>query len=84
MLDLDHFKQVNDTYGHPAGDRLIEEIADVLRRRTRESDVLARLGGDEFAVLLPRSTPAEARVVGRGDRQGDPRAPTCPRRASSR
>jgi diguanylate cyclase (GGDEF)-like protein len=60
MLDLDHFKQVNDTYGHPAGDRLIEEIADVLRHRTRESDVLARLGGDEFAVLLPRSTPAEA------------------------
>ena len=63
MLDLDHFKQVNDTYGHPAGDRLIEEIADVLRRRTRESDVLARLGGDEFAVLLPRSTPAEARFA---------------------
>jgi diguanylate cyclase (GGDEF)-like protein len=63
MLDLDHFKRVNDTYGHPAGDRLIEEIADVLRRRTRESDVLARLGGDEFAVLLPRSTPAEARFA---------------------
>jgi diguanylate cyclase (GGDEF)-like protein len=63
MLDLDHFKQVNDTYGHPAGDRLIVEIADVLRRRTRESDVLARLGGDEFAVVLPRSTPAEARFA---------------------
>jgi diguanylate cyclase (GGDEF)-like protein len=63
MLDLDHFKQVNDTAGHPAGDRLIEEIAEVLRRRTRESDVLARLGGDEFAVVLPRATPAEARTV---------------------
>ena len=63
MLDLDYFKQVNDSHGHPAGDHLIEEIADVLRRRTRESDVLARLGGDEFAVVLPRCTPAEARVA---------------------
>jgi diguanylate cyclase (GGDEF)-like protein len=63
MLDLDHFKQVNDSLGHPAGDHLIEEIAGVLRGRTRESDVLARLGGDEFAVVLPRCTPAEARVA---------------------
>jgi diguanylate cyclase (GGDEF)-like protein len=63
MLDLDHFKQVNDSYGHPAGDQMIEEIAGVLRQRTRESDVLARLGGDEFAVVLPRCSPAEARVV---------------------
>jgi diguanylate cyclase len=63
MLDLDHFKQVNDTHGHPAGDRLIEEIAGVLRHRTRESDVLARLGGDEFAVILPRCSPVEARLV---------------------
>jgi diguanylate cyclase (GGDEF)-like protein len=63
MLDLDHFKQVNDSRGHPAGDRLIEEIADVLRHRTRESDVLARLGGDEFAIVLPRVSAGEARVV---------------------
>ncbi|HYJ20474.1 MAG TPA: diguanylate cyclase [Solirubrobacterales bacterium] len=63
MLDLDHFKRVNDSYGHPAGDRTIEEIADVLRRRTRESDTLARLGGDEFAIVLPRSSPVEARMV---------------------
>jgi diguanylate cyclase (GGDEF)-like protein len=63
MLDLDHFKQINDTHGHPAGDQLIREIADVLRRRSRESDVLARLGGDEFAVVLPRCSLAEARVV---------------------
>jgi diguanylate cyclase (GGDEF)-like protein len=60
MLDLDYFKQVNDTHGHPAGDRLIREIAAVLRRRTRESDTLARLGGDEFAVVLPRCTAGEA------------------------
>jgi diguanylate cyclase (GGDEF)-like protein len=63
MLDLDHFKQVNDTRGHPAGDQLIVEIAEVLRQRTRESDSLARLGGDEFAVILPRCTLVEARLA---------------------
>jgi diguanylate cyclase (GGDEF)-like protein len=60
MLDLDDFKNVNDTHGHPAGDRLIVEIAEVLRRRTRESDSLGRLGGDEFAVVLPRCSREEA------------------------
>ncbi len=63
MIDLDHFKEVNDTHGHPAGDRLIGEVAAVLQRRSRAGDIVARLGGDEFAVVLPRSTPAEARVV---------------------
>ena len=63
MLDLDRFKQVNDTHGHLAGDHLIIEVADLLRRRTRESDVLARLGGDEFAVILPRCTVGEARLA---------------------
>ncbi|HET7574145.1 MAG TPA: diguanylate cyclase [Solirubrobacterales bacterium] len=63
MLDLDHFKQVNDTLGHPAGDRVIAEIAAVLRNRTRETDVLARLGGDEFAIVLPRCDLAEAQSV---------------------
>lgn len=60
MLDLDHFKLVNDTFGHPAGDKLIVEVADVLRQRGRESDVLARLGGDEFAVILPSVSAEEA------------------------
>ncbi|MBS1863167.1 MAG: diguanylate cyclase [Actinobacteria bacterium] len=63
MLDLDHFKAVNDSHGHPAGDRLIEEVAGVLRKRTREGDVLGRLGGDEFAVALPSCRPDEAGVV---------------------
>jgi diguanylate cyclase (GGDEF)-like protein len=63
VLDLDHFKRVNDSHGHPAGDRTIKEIAEVLRQRTRESDTLARLGGDEFAVVLPRCSLVEARMV---------------------
>jgi diguanylate cyclase (GGDEF)-like protein len=63
MLDLDDFKSVNDSYGHPAGDRLIREVAAVLRRRTREGDVLGRLGGDEFAVALPSCRPEEATIV---------------------
>jgi diguanylate cyclase (GGDEF)-like protein len=66
MLDLDHFKLVNDTHGHQAGDRLIVEVAGALRRRTRESDSLARLGGDEFAVILPRCTAQEARLAAEG------------------
>jgi diguanylate cyclase (GGDEF)-like protein len=63
MLDLDHFKQVNDTLGHPAGDRVIAEIAEAMRGRARETDVLARLGGDEFAVILPRCSLEMAQAV---------------------
>lgn len=63
MLDLDRFKSVNDSYGHPAGDKLIEEVAEVLRKRTRAGDVLGRLGGDEFAVALPTCRTDEANVV---------------------
>jgi diguanylate cyclase (GGDEF)-like protein len=63
MLDLDNFKQVNDTLGHPIGDQVIGEIAGVLRGRTRETDVLARLGGDEFAIVLPHCGIEEARAI---------------------
>ena len=63
MLDLDNFKRVNDTLGHPAGDRVIAEIAAVLRDRMRETDVVARLGGDEFAVVLAHCDVGEARSV---------------------
>jgi diguanylate cyclase (GGDEF)-like protein len=63
MLDLDNFKQVNDTLGHPVGDRTIAEIAGVLNARMRITDVVARLGGDEFAVVLPRCDLDEAEDV---------------------
>jgi diguanylate cyclase (GGDEF)-like protein/PAS domain S-box-containing protein len=60
VLDLDHFRQINDTLGHRAGDELIIALADVLRRHTRTTDVIARLGGDEFAVMLPDATREQA------------------------
>jgi two-component system cell cycle response regulator len=60
MLDVDHFKQVNDAYGHPTGDRALRAIADTLRGTTRVFDSLARYGGEEFVVVMPGSSPDEA------------------------
>lgn len=59
MLDLDHFKRYNDTHGHPAGDRVLEELAELLRSQAREADVVARYGGEEFVQVMPE-TDAEA------------------------
>ncbi|HET6449037.1 MAG TPA: EAL domain-containing protein [Conexibacter sp.] len=63
VLDIDRFKHINDTLGHNVGDELIVQVAQTLRARLRESDVLARLGGDEFAILLPRGGATEATCV---------------------
>jgi diguanylate cyclase (GGDEF)-like protein/PAS domain S-box-containing protein len=63
MIDLDHFKPINDTAGHAAGDAMLVAVAQAIGGAVRTSDVVARLGGDEFAVLLPRCTQAQAVVV---------------------
>lgn len=63
LLDLDHFKAVNDQFGHKAGDDLLKTVATALRGRIRETDVLGRLGGDEFGIILPRVDAEQAAVV---------------------
>ena len=60
MLDLDHFKRFNDTFGHDAGDSLLRELGQVLREKLRKSDILCRYGGEEFVLVLPDSSLANA------------------------
>ncbi|HEV2249572.1 MAG TPA: GGDEF domain-containing protein [Candidatus Limnocylindria bacterium] len=62
-LDVDGLKKVNDTRGHAAGDRALQDVAAVLRGSLRQTDLAARLGGDEFALLLPGADPAIARAI---------------------
>jgi diguanylate cyclase (GGDEF)-like protein len=60
MIDLDHFKDINDNYGHDAGDRVLMALARLLRQRLRKADVVGRTGGEEFAVVLPACSIQEA------------------------
>ena len=60
MIDIDQFKQVNDTYGHWVGDNVIKAVAQVLRQRLRKTDIIGRYGGEEFAAILPNTSGAQA------------------------
>jgi diguanylate cyclase (GGDEF)-like protein len=77
MLDFDHFKEFNDTLGHPAGDRLLRETAAAWREELRAGDFIARLGGDEFALLLPDCNEANALEVVERLRRRIPGEETC-------
>lgn len=63
MIDLDHFKQVNDQYGHPVGDRVLAACSRMIQQRLRGSDAIGRYGGEEFLVILPATESAQALVV---------------------
>jgi diguanylate cyclase (GGDEF)-like protein len=63
VLKIDHFKRVNDSYGHPVGDAVLKTVVDICRQQLRDSDLMGRLGGAEFAIQLPRTTLPDALMV---------------------
>jgi diguanylate cyclase (GGDEF)-like protein len=69
MTDLDFFKKVNDTYGHDAGDTVLKTFADILKTRSRQSDICARLGGEEFLLMMTHADKARYEDCGRTDTQ---------------
>lgn len=69
LMDVDHFKRLNDTYGHLAGDAALVHLAELTKQRLREADVLCRYGGEEFGIILPQTDAQQARVVAEDIRQ---------------
>lgn len=63
LLDVDYFKRINDTYGHPAGDLVLVGLAQLLQRESRIPDIACRYGGEEFALIMPSTSPADAHIV---------------------
>ncbi len=90
MVDIDHFKDVNDAHGHEMGDRVLAWLGGVLARQSRGVDVAARTGGDEFAVLLPDTTAEDGRrfadrvvrAIAGADARPSARSTDCPRGSS--
>ncbi len=77
IFDLDHFKRINDRFGHEAGDNVLVEMASVVRRKTRKSDKFFRLGGEEFALLIADANPADLREITEKIRTGIARDVRC-------
>lgn len=69
ILDIDHFKNVNDTYGHQMGDYLLEKLASILKSQSRKEDIVARYGGEEFILLLPNTDSSDATAIADNLRQ---------------
>src|SRR5260370_13854721 len=63
MIDIDHFKQLNDTFGHHVGDQVLRDVTSILMKDMREVDTVARYGGEEFVIILPETTEAGAGYV---------------------
>jgi diguanylate cyclase (GGDEF)-like protein len=70
MIDIDHFKSINDRFGHQIGDRTIQQVAETCRAERRSADIVARIGGDEFVALLPETDSAQAGALAERLRQG--------------
>ena len=75
MLDVDHFKDCNNTYGHRAGDQVLRSIADILKKAVREGDLVARYGGEEFAIVLPETNLTQAKDIAERYRQSISQSP---------
>lgn len=78
MVDIDHFKRINDTHGHPVGDKVLREVADRLCAAARPNDFLGRLGGEEFAMLMPETSAKDALVAAERFREEIAKTLFCP------
>ena len=85
IIDADRFKSINDDFGHPAGDALLQGVAKIIQRECRQTDLACRYGGEEFAVIMPDTTAEEAAIVAERVRSSIERAdwPRHPQRSVS-